>query len=239
MLCGLSRLNAWSAAAVASFFPTALITHHLVHPSLYTEHCPPGTLCYLPTYPSRTTTTTLLALAAVTMFAARTVPRWIAIVLKEEEKRDSGSPAAQATQLFAGLEFGLGLHITQMASPSKVLSFLSFPKLDAWDPSMALVILFGIVPSFIEIQTRGFTKQPLFNTKFVLPKKTFKDVDWRFISGAAMFGVGWGLTGTCPGPAMLRSFAQPMWGILWMGGFWLGGSIVAGDDSESAQGTCQ
>jgi uncharacterized membrane protein YedE/YeeE len=62
---------------------------------------------------------------------------------------------------------------------------------------------------------------------FELPKKTIKDVDGRFVAGAAAFGVGWGLTGTCPGPAVLRALAQPVWGVMWLGGFWLGSRIGA------------
>jgi uncharacterized membrane protein YedE/YeeE len=113
-----------------------------------------------------------------------------------------------------------------MAHPSKVLSFLSFPKLEVWDPSMGLVLLFGIIPNIIEIQTRGFSKPPSFNTKFEFPRRTVRDIDWKLIIGAAAFGVGWGVSGTCPGPAVLRSIAQPTWGLLWMTGFYLGGVLV-------------
>jgi uncharacterized membrane protein YedE/YeeE len=154
-------------------------------------------------------------------------------------KADGDAPERQATQFFAGLEFGLGLQVTQMAHPSKVLSFLSFPRLEEWDPSMALVILFGVLPNIIEIQLRGLDKPPLFNDTFEVPKKTFKDVNWKFILGAAVFGIGWGLTGTCPGPAVLRSFVQPTWGLLWLGGFWLGGQLVPNHEGPAAEGTCK
>ncbi|KAF1999072.1 YeeE/YedE family integral membrane protein-like protein [Amniculicola lignicola CBS 123094] len=226
MLCGLARLSGWSAVAVATFFPVAMITHHLVHPSLRTEVCASDVPCYTPTYPSRATTISLLILAATTALAARIIPRLVANCTKEEGKQNGESPGRQATELFAGLEFGLGLHISQMASPAKVLAFLSFPNMKLWDPSMMLVILFGIVPSLIEIQARGYNKPPRFNSKFDLPSQTLKDVDWKFVLGAAVFGVGWGLTGTCPGPAILRAYAQPTWGMLWLGGFWLGGEMV-------------
>lgn len=237
MLCGMSRLSAWSTAAVATFFPMAIITHHLVHPTLRTDVCS-ELPCYTPTYPSAASFTTLLVLAAVTTFACRTLPQVVARATAKEGKQDADSPARQATQFFAGFEFGLGLHITKMAHPSKVLSFLSFPNLDMWDPSMALVIVFGMIPSIIEIQRRGMTKPPLFNNRFVLPNKTIKDVDWKFILGAAVFGIGWGLTGTCPGPAVLRSFVQPTWGLLWMGGFWLGGQLAPEDGTTDTEGTC-
>lgn len=226
MLCGLSRLSARSAVAVATFFPVAMITHHLVHPSMITEACPGNIPCYTPTYPSQATTTSLALLTAVVIFAAQTVPRLVAKATATEDcKCDPESPARDATQFFAGLEFGLGLHVSGMSSPSKVISFLSFPNLHAWDPSLALIILFGVLPNLIENQIKGFREPPCFNDKFELPKKTLKDTDWKFVLGAAVFGIGWGLSGTCPGPAVLRTVAQPAWGILWMGGFWLGGRI--------------
>jgi hypothetical protein len=202
-----------------------MITHHLAHPSLMTDACTGDVPCYMPTYPSRETTIALATLAAVTILASRIIPRLIAQTPMEEEKCDPKSPARDATQFFSGLEFGLGLHITGMASPAKVRSFLSFPELQVWDPSMLLVIFFGVLPNLIENQTKGFRDPPCFNKKFELPKKTLKDTDWKFVLGAAVFGVGWGLSGTCPGPAILRAVAQPAWGMLWMGGFWLSGRL--------------
>lgn len=234
MLCGLSRLSGRSALAVATFFPMALLSHHLAHPSLLTEVCTGEVPCYMPVYPSRATTTSLVTLALTTMLASRTLPRLVAKLMPKEGKYDTNSPARDATQFFAGLEFGLGLHITQMSSPAKVASFLSFPNFDVWDPSMALVILFGILPSIVENQTKGFSRAPYFSERFELPKQTIKDTDWNFLLGAAAFGVGWGLSGTCPGPSILRSIAQPAWGLMWMGGFWLGGKLMADTNPDGS-----
>jgi uncharacterized protein len=227
MLCGLARLSGRSTLAVATFFPTAIVTHHLVHPTLITNACPPGRPCYLPTYPSWDTTNFLLLIAAAVVFAAQTIPVYVAKIASHESKTDGDALARQATHFCAGMEFGLGLHISGMASPGKVLSFLSLPNWNAWDPSLAMVMLFGVLPNMIEIQIRGFNRAPLFKSKFQLPTKTLKDTDWTFVLGAAMFGVGWGLSGTCPGPAILRAGAQPTWGLLWMGGFWLGSQLLS------------
>ncbi|KAF2689105.1 YeeE/YedE family integral membrane protein [Lentithecium fluviatile CBS 122367] len=227
MLCGLSRLSGRSAIAVATFFPAAILTHHLVHPSLLTDVCSGDVPCYLPVYPSRETTTSLAILTVTTILAARTLPHLVAKWTKTEDiKCDPNVPARIATQFFAGLELGLGLHITQMSHPAKVASFLSMPNWEVWDPSMALVMVFGVLPSLIENQIKGFSAPPCFNEKFELPQKTVRDIDWKFVVGAAVFGVGWGLSGTCPGPAILRSFAQPAWGFLWMGGFWAGAQML-------------
>jgi uncharacterized membrane protein YedE/YeeE len=235
MLCGLSRLNGRSALAVAIFFPVALITHHLVHPSLMTTVCMGDLPCYTATYPSQTTMTALVALAAVTITTGRLIPQTIARLgmnaTKAGVKSENASLARYATELFAGLEFGLGLHITQMSDPAKVAAFLSFPRLEVWDPSMMLVIAFGILPSLFENLSKGFGNPPRFTTRYELGNKTLADTDWKLVLGAAAFGAGWGMSGTCPGPAILRSVVQPAWGLLWMGGFWLGGMFLA-DETE-------
>lgn len=230
MLCGLSRLSGRSALAVAVFFPAALITHHLANSPIRTSVCPGDVPCYTATYPSLTTTTSLVALAAITILAGRTIPQLVADSSQHDTTLKQAAPsptfnARLATEFLAGLEFGLGLHITQMANPVKVLSFLNFPNLHMWDPSMVLVIIFGIGPSLLENINKGFSKPPRFAANYELPTKTLADADWRLASGAAVFGIGWGLSGTCPGPALLRAVAQPAWGLLWMAGFWAGGVL--------------
>ncbi len=98
----------------------------------------------------------------------------------------------------SGLLFGLGLTISGMINPAKVIGFLDVAG--NWDPSLALVMASGLavtVPGFHFILKQ---ERPLFETKFFLPGKA--DVDPRLISGAALFGIGWGLAGLCPGPAL-------------------------------------
>jgi uncharacterized membrane protein YedE/YeeE len=116
-----------------------------------------------------------------------------------------------------------------MASPAKVQAFFAFSlfplDITKWDPSLTLIILFGILPNIAQIQWRGFLKAPKFETKFSLPTKKMSDVDVRFVLGAAAFGVAWGASGVCPGPAVLRAVGQPWWGALWFLGFWAGGLV--------------
>ncbi|KAF2130929.1 YeeE/YedE family integral membrane protein [Dothidotthia symphoricarpi CBS 119687] len=230
MLCGLPRLSGRSAAAVATFFPIAVLTHHFVNPTLYTQVCSGDQPCYTPVYPSASATASLVLLAALSMLAARTIPSLMSktTTTSTNELKRSGisTPSArEATQFFSGLLFALGLQVSQMSHSAKVSSFFSFPVMQYWDPSLVLVILFGMLPSLFEIRRKGFSSSPSFAKGFSLPKKTFKDVDARFLAGAATFGVAFGLTGACPGPAVLRAFAQPVWGALWMGGFWVGGML--------------
>lgn len=100
--------------------------------------------------------------------------------------------------LISGLIFGLGLVISGMANPAKVQNFLD--PFGTWDPSLAFVMggaIFVSMPGFWILQKRD---KPFFHDMFHLP--TSKDIDKKLISGAALFGIGWGLGGLCPGPAI-------------------------------------
>jgi len=100
--------------------------------------------------------------------------------------------------LISGLLFGFGLLLSGMADPAKVQNFLDL--FGTWDPSLAFVMGGAIavtMPGFWLVIRRN---KPFFNDVFHLPSRT--DLDPRLITGAAIFGVGWGLGGFCPGPAM-------------------------------------
>ena len=100
--------------------------------------------------------------------------------------------------LGCGLIFGVGLAVSQMVNPAKVLAF--FDILGAWDPSLAFVMAGALavtIPAFRRILGHG---RPLFEARLMLPER--HDVDARLVGGAAVYGVGWGLTGFCVGPAV-------------------------------------
>jgi len=100
--------------------------------------------------------------------------------------------------LISGLLFGFGLLLSGMADPAKVQNFLDV--FGTWDPSLAFVMGGAIavtMPGFWLVIRRN---KPFFNDVFHLPSRT--DLDARLITGAAIFGVGWGLGGFCPGPAI-------------------------------------
>lgn len=101
--------------------------------------------------------------------------------------------------LAAGLVFGVGLLVSGMANPAKVLNFLDFAG--QWDPSLLFVMGGAIavtLPGFRWLKGRG---QPLFVEAFEWPSA--QHIDARLVLGAALFGVGWGISGFCPGPALV------------------------------------
>ncbi len=100
--------------------------------------------------------------------------------------------------LAAGIVFGLGLGISQMTNPNKVLSFLDF--FGAWDPSLALVMGSALGLNIFVFRAILRRPAPAFDLRFHLPEQ--KTVDAKLIGGSALFGLGWGLSGFCPGAAI-------------------------------------
>jgi uncharacterized membrane protein YedE/YeeE len=98
----------------------------------------------------------------------------------------------------SGVVFALGLGISGMTRPVKVIGFLDF--FGAWDASLAFVMIGAIAVYLVVYRWSARMAAPLLATQFALPKRT--DLDLRLISGAAIFGAGWGLGGFCPGPAI-------------------------------------
>lgn len=113
------------------------------------------------------------------------------------------SVRSAASALAAGLLFAVGLALAGMTSPSKVLAFLDVAG--DWDPSLAFVMAGAIVTHALSARIILARESPLFAARFDLPTK--KKVDARLVTGAALFGVGWGLGGYCPGPALVTAAA--------------------------------
>ncbi|MDV3250725.1 YeeE/YedE family protein [Devosia sp. BK] len=136
-----------------------------------------------------------------------------------------------ATATLSGVLFGAGLYVSQMVDPLKVLRFLDFTAIPSggWDPSLAFVIGPAIIVMFVAVRLGRRRNAPLFDTHFHEPKT--KQIDLRLILGAALFGIGWGMSGICPGPA-ISLIAFPPEGI-WLflaamlAGSYLGGMVPA------------
>lgn len=99
--------------------------------------------------------------------------------------------------LSAGMVFGIGLIVSGMADPAKVLNFLDI--LGPWDPSLAFVMGGASVTAFIGYRLIWRRERPVMGSEFDLPDNAA--IDAPLLTGAAIFGIGWGLGGFCPGPA--------------------------------------
>jgi uncharacterized membrane protein YedE/YeeE len=105
----------------------------------------------------------------------------------------------QAVNLLVGLIFGLGLLISGMANPAKVQNFLDLAG--SFDPSLIFVMAGALAVTFIGYRLVLRRERPVLAERFYLPAGSI--IDGRLIFGAALFGVGWGLSGLCPGPAIV------------------------------------
>ena len=97
-----------------------------------------------------------------------------------------------------GLIFGIGISISGMANPAKVLNF--FDVAGAWDPSLAFVMGGALIVTFIGYRIVLQRPAPLMSASFQLPTRT--DLDRNLLGGSAVFGIGWGIAGFCPGGAL-------------------------------------
>jgi uncharacterized membrane protein YedE/YeeE len=111
--------------------------------------------------------------------------------------------------LLCGLIFGAGLLISGMVQPAKVLAFLDI--FGAWDPSLAVVMAAALAVSVPGFRLADRSARPWFAGQYFRPGKS--GVDLPLVAGAALFGIGWGLVGLCPGPA-LESLATLSPGII-------------------------
>lgn len=116
--------------------------------------------------------------------------------------------------VFGGL-FSIGLMLSGMSNPAKVIGFLDL--FGDWDPSLAFVMLGAIAVAFIPFQKAIRKPVTIFNETIQLPKKT--QLDQNLVSGAFIFGVGWGIAGICPAPALTLmglGYAQALYFIVAM-----------------------
>ena len=103
------------------------------------------------------------------------------------------------TSLLSGLVFGLGLILSGMANPAKVLGFLDLAG--AWDPSLALVMGGAIAVGFFAFLIAKRRTVSLIGAAMKLPTATH--IDQRLVAGGTLFGIGWGIAGFCPGPSLV------------------------------------
>jgi len=123
-----------------------------------------------------------------------------------------------ASSFAAGALFAVGLAVSGMTRPSKVIGFLDITG--AWDASLVFVMVGAIAVHFVAHRLRAKRTAPFFEDGFHLP--TGRDVDGRLVAGAAIFGVGWGLGGFCPGPGLVSAASGALPAVVFVVGMALG-----------------
>lgn len=129
--------------------------------------------------------------------------------------------ASRLSVFVCGLMFGLGLGISGMTDADKVVGFLDL--FGNWDPSLAFVMVGAIGVHLVLYRVILKRESPLYSGKFSIP--TSKDIDVRLVAGAALFGVGWGLGGVCPGPGLVSGAALTTEALVFIAAM-VGGMIV-------------
>ena len=120
--------------------------------------------------------------------------------------------------LVAGILFGFGLIVSQMTNPYKIISFLSVG--DRWDPSLVFVMISAIAVSYFAFSYVKRLKLSFLNLDLEIPKRS--GADKELIFGSALFGIGWGMIGYCPAPAITALFFGNLQTFLFVG------SMIAG-----------
>lgn len=137
-----------------------------------------------------------------------------------------------ALSFAAGLLFGIGLLLSGMTQPAKVVGFLDV--LGGWDPSLALVMIGAIATHSLAYLAVSRRQGPLWGGRWAIPSR--RDIDTRLLAGAALFGAGWGLGGYCPGPALTSAvsgsaptllFVASMLAGMWLFALWEAASAGA------------
>ena len=136
--------------------------------------------------------------------------------------------------ILIGALFGVGLALSGMLNPAKVTGFLDL--FGVWDPSLAFVMGGGVIANFIGHRIVTRRAAPVFGDGFSMPTRT--DIDSRLLLGAALFGVGWGLAGLCPGPAIASILIAPgevaLFVLMMLAGLAVGRMLTSGPAARPA-----
>lgn len=129
--------------------------------------------------------------------------------------------SALYSALGAGFLFGIGLWLSGMANPRKVLGFLDLTG--AWDASLLMVMAGAVAVTAVAFRLVLKRDKPLLGKTFDLPRKT--DIDLPLVAGSAIFGVGWGIAGYCPGPALTALSTLSTESVVFMAALIAGGLL--------------
>lgn len=113
---------------------------------------------------------------------------------------------ALSLALLSGVLFGAGLAVSGMADPARVRAFLDV--MGRWDPTLAFVMAGAMLPMVVAWRIKARLDRPLVGDGFHVPSTS--KIDGKLVGGAALFGVGWGIAGLCPGPAIADLAVRPL-----------------------------
>ena len=139
------------------------------------------------------------------------------------------------TALASGLLFGVGLIAGGMTNPQKIIAFLDIGG--EWDPSLAFVMLGAIAVHYFAYRWARGSAAPLFADEFAIP--ALRRIDAKLIGGSALFGVGWGLGGYCPGPGIVSLGAGSVDAAVFVTSLAIGWFVAAKYDAWSAAPTSE
>ncbi|KAG2078150.1 DUF395-domain-containing protein [Suillus decipiens] len=191
MICGLSRFSPRSLVATATFFSSAVVTNFFTHDTLGT----PGSLDWTLSNQGRQFLGTILSLGTL----------WFVYTCSALKNGTGNSPKLSVLRYLANfltsLAFAFSLHLANMVDPHKVLAFLALPLSSAFDPTLGFVAG-SALPLATLLYRYACVEQPKLGGKWNIPTST--KIDWRLILGSVIFGIGWGIAGICPGPALVN-----------------------------------
>lgn len=238
-ICGLARLSTRSLVAVLAFMATGVISASACsetcpfHPYLRDSFASVGK--YLPTNTTITIGTVLASLAAGSAISGFLRKSPSPNAAKSEQDEYTNNRRKIIPSIFSAVFFAMGLVVSKMTVSSKIYGFLNMKGVHSgtWDPTLACVMGGGLVVSFLSYQlVKGFNvfknnnalECPITQKNgghFSIP--TNKVIDRNLIVGEALFGLGWGIAGLCPGPAMfLAVVGYPNVVLRWWPSFYVG-----------------
>lgn len=251
-ICGLPRLSKRSLAGVLTFMGTAVATTIITKLPAFDLLRNGANETYLPPWVMGTVTAGMVGLTMYGAWASQekqdkptkdptAVNEAAKLVKNNKEQQETQASTSASTSTsrderipasLAGLISGAGLTLSTMVYPASVRGFLDVTAipLGAWDPTLMLVMGGGLLTSFVSyqflpnyaiIQSCPKLEKPWAGSKFGVP--TNQDIDLQLLTGTALFGVGWGITGLCPGPAVLLTMTGLSgMALQWWPAFWVG-----------------